>query len=357
MTRISRLDGLRGIAILMVFLYHALFVPLLWSGVDLFFVLSGYLITGILLRLKDQPDKPSTDAGFFRPFYLRRALRILPPYLVFLLMVGLFFPIPWRHVWFWYAFFAANFANAFQQPSLALVPLWSLAVEEQFYLVWPWVARRTSRKTLRNVSLGIIMAAPVLRAICTLFLSSNAPIYTLTPFRADLLACGAFIAISESENPVWIRSRRRLAGMCALTAGIVLAALSTLPNFHKNDNTVFFNTLGYSLFVIIFGGTLIWVLGSPEGGGVSAVLSARPLRYLGLISYTFYLYHQGVLILVGRHLHSVLATAVVSFAITTAISAGSWSFFESRILRKHADGRRQRTWGIPERKLSLGLTH
>src|ERR1700722_20002721 len=218
MKRISQLDGLRGIAILMVFLYHALFVPLLWSGVDLFFVLSGYLITGILLRLKERTDTGDASISFFAPFYLRRAYRILPPYLVFLLMASLFFPIPWRHVWFWYAFFAANVANALHQTSVAMVPLWSLAVEEQFYFVWPWVVRRTNWRTLKYTALGIIVAAPVLRAFCTLFLSSNAPIYTLTPFRADLLACGAFIAVSEAEDPLWIRSRRRLAGICALGA-------------------------------------------------------------------------------------------------------------------------------------------
>src|ERR1700677_2373218 len=90
MRRISQLDGLRGIAILMVFFYHAFSVPLLWFGVDLFFVLSGYLITGILLRLKER-TADEASASFFVPFYVRRAIRILPPYLVFLVVVSLFF--------------------------------------------------------------------------------------------------------------------------------------------------------------------------------------------------------------------------------------------------------------------------
>jgi peptidoglycan/LPS O-acetylase OafA/YrhL len=102
MKRIPQLDGLRGIAILMVFLYHALHVPIFWSGVDLFFILSGYLITGILLRLKEQQAAEGGHGGWWRSFYVRRACRILPPYVVFLGIVSLFFRVPWLHIWFWY---------------------------------------------------------------------------------------------------------------------------------------------------------------------------------------------------------------------------------------------------------------
>jgi len=85
MKRVPQLDGLRGIAVLMVFAYHALHVPLFWSGVDLFFVLSGYLITGVLLRLK---EKQETE-GYFKPFYFRRFKRIAPPYLGFMVFLDL----------------------------------------------------------------------------------------------------------------------------------------------------------------------------------------------------------------------------------------------------------------------------
>ncbi len=336
MKRISQLDGLRGLAILMVFLYHAVKVPLFWSGVDLFFVLSGYLITGILLRMKETVEADES-AGFFGPFYARRARRILPPYLLFLVMASLSFPVPWSHVWFWYAFFAANVANSLQQAIWAMLPLWSLAVEEQFYFVWPWVARRASRQTLKKIALGIMLVAPILRAIFTPFMPSYVPIYVLTPFRADLLACGAFIAVSELEEPAWIKLHRRLAGRCTIAAGIVLASLSILHSFRHDGNSVFFNTLGYSLLVVIFGGALIWVLGT-EKGLTYTFLNAKPLRYMGLISYTFYLYHEGVLTLVERQFHSLFLTAVVSFAITMAISGISWIFFESWILGKRVPG-------------------
>ncbi len=317
----------------MVFVYHALNAPLLWSGVDLFFVLSGYLITGILLRLKEKAKNRDTAASsFFGPFYFRRALRILPPYVGFLFVVSAFFHVGWRHIWFWYALFAANFANAFHKVAIgAMIPLWSLAVEEQFYFFWPLIVFLAGPRILKRLCLAIMIGAPILRAIWTPLLSSNAPIYTLTPFRADLLACGAFIALSEYESPAWIRLHRRAAGACAIAAGIVLAALSTLHNFRHNDNTIFFNTVGYSLFVVIFGGTLIWVLATEEGL-IHSVLVERHLRYLGQVSYTFYLYHVAILILVGRHLHSAALTGLVSFAIVTVISGVSWAGLESPIL-------------------------
>src|SRR5690242_4935967 len=140
MKRIPQLDGLRSIAILMVFLFHAFQVPVFWSGVDLFFVLSGYLITGILLRLKEQKDGGAVVLRLARSFYLRRACRIHPPFVRYLFDVTLFSRVPWAHLEYWYAFYDANYATATGHDSVrAMVPLWSLAVEEQFYFVWPWV--------------------------------------------------------------------------------------------------------------------------------------------------------------------------------------------------------------------------
>jgi peptidoglycan/LPS O-acetylase OafA/YrhL len=102
-------------------------------------------------------------------------------------------------------FFDANFAIATHHEAVrAMVPLWSLAVEEQFYLVWPWMVLLSSQRTLKKVTLGIIVAAPVLRAICTPAFASYWPIYCLALFRADTLACGAFIAIMAYEDFAWI---------------------------------------------------------------------------------------------------------------------------------------------------------
>jgi peptidoglycan/LPS O-acetylase OafA/YrhL len=333
MKRIPQLDGLRGIAILMVFLYHAFQVPVFWSGVDLFFILSGYLITGILLGLKEKNTGESFDRRIGRSFYVRRACRILPPFIAFLVLVTVFFPVPWSRIWYWYAFFDANFASAtHHDPVRAMVPLWSLGVEEQFYFVWPWVVLFASQKTLKRIALGIVLTAPVLRAICTPVFSSQWPIYALTPFRADTLACGALIAVLAHTDTAWIRRNHYRAAWCASAAGAIFIMLSAGHSFRWTANSELFNTLGYSLIVAIFGGTLVYTLGSREGF-VYSILSTRPLRYLGLISYAFYLYHWGVLILLEQHTHISIFVYPLSFAITGAIAAISWHFFETPILR------------------------
>ncbi len=333
MKRVPQLDGLRGIAVLLVFSYHALHAPLGWAGVDLFFVLSGYLITGILLRLK---EKRETE-GYWSAFYFRRLLRIAPPYVGFLVVLSALFPVPWRQIWYWYTFFGANLASALGKCSVhAMEPLWSLAVEEQFYFIWPWLVLLSSRKTLRNVALGIMIAAPVLRAIFTLVLPSRAFIYDLTPFRADLLACGAFIAACTSEDAEWVKrwSRTSLAGLTV--AGCLLAVLSVFRTFRLSADTVFFNTFGYSLIVVVFGSALVRALGMDPGWD-RKVLTFGPLRYMGTISYTFYLYQVAIMDKLSQHFRSHAEVAVLGFMITFLLSALSWHFFESQILKLKMD--------------------
>ncbi len=330
MRRIPQLDGLRGIAILMVFAAHALHVPMLWMGVDLFFVLSGYLITGILLHLREQREVE----GYWGPFYLRRAQRILPPYLGFLIFVALAFAPPWRHIWYWYVFFGANFPLALGRVTVeALAPLWSLAVEEQFYLIWPLIVLRCKNDRLRRIAFSVVILAPLLRAAATSLFSNHFPIYSLTPFRADTLAFGAFVAVAESESGGWIRSMRRRAAWGSVGSGVFLLALSLFPSFRTGANSVFFNAGGYSLSVLMFGGALIYVLGTREGV-VHSLLTWRPLRYLGRISYTFYLYHVAVLVIVSHYLNSSILRAVAGLVLTSTIAALSWHILESPILKR-----------------------
>lgn len=349
MQRKIQLDGLRGMAVLMVFFFHAFNGPLLWFGVDLFFVLSGYLITGILLRMKEQQG---TTGAALKSFYSRRACRILPAFLLFLFVVTVVLHIRWSHLWYWYAFFDANFAFAFRKVLAsqgrvwALAPLWSLAVEEQFYFVWPLVVLLASVKTLKRVSLGIIVVAPLLRAICTPLVSLDF-IYALTPLRMDTLACGAAIAILQHEDPTCVRVRHRLAAICAIGALIVLGASSFLHTFRRSADSMSFNTLGYSLVVFLFGATVFYALGSSRGFG-HTILTLRPLRYMGQISYTFYLYHLGILILMREHFHSTILVALLAFGISGAIAAISWPFFESPILRLQRSARVDESKWVPK---------
>jgi peptidoglycan/LPS O-acetylase OafA/YrhL len=178
-----------------------------------------------------------------------------------------------------------------------------------------------------------VILAPLLRAAATPLFSNHFPIYSLTPFRADTLALGAFIAVAERESGEWIRSMRRSAVWGSVGSGILLLAFSLFPSFRTGANSVFFNAGGYSLSVTMFGGALIYVLGAGEGV-VSSLLTLRPLRYLGRISYTFYLYHVAVLGIVAHYLNSLMLKAIASLILTIAIAALSWHVLESPILKR-----------------------
>ena len=347
MQRIPQLDGLRALAILMVFAAHAFHLPFLWTGVDLFFVLSGYLITGILLRLKDQ----STTTEYFLSFYKRRARRILPSYLTFLAIAGLTFSLPWAHIWYWYVFFAANFPLALGKSTIeALTPLWSLAVEEQFYLVWPWIVLCCSKQSLRSVALATVGLSPMLRAAATPLFSSHFPIYCLAIFRADTLAFGAFLAVMQSEDDEWIFRNRRTGLYGSMAAVALFAPLATRPSFHPAANSILFNSMGYSLSVVAFGGALMYVL-AMERGVVHSVLSSRGSRYLGQISYTFYLYHVAVLEKMRLHLSPHWALGIGSFALTLGLAAISWHLMERPILHGRLGNWRLR---LPETERCVG---
>ncbi len=333
MGRIPQIDGLRAVAILMVFTTHALHIPLLWMGVDLFFVLSGYLITGILLRLK---ERRSTGGSYWKPFFFRRVRRILPPYLGFLIFLTIFFHPPWARIWYWYAFFGANVALALGRVEVAaMTPLWSLAVEEQFYFIWPWIVLVCSQKTLRKICVAVIICSPIVRALCTPAFATHFPIYSLTIFRADTLAAGAFIAVSERENAEWVFNNQRFAIWTVVATLTLLGSLSILPSFRTGANSVLFNSIGYSLSVVLFGSILTFVLGLRRGLFYN-LLTMRPLRFLGVISYTFYLYFVAVLLKVDVYMHVPALVVILAFVITCVISAASWFLLESRIL--HARG-------------------
>ena len=151
--RIVQLDGLRAIAVGAVFLQHALKAPL-WMGVDLFFVLSGLLITGILL------DRKARGQSYFSHFYARRVRRILPPYVLLLVVSTILFGAGWLPHWPWFAFFSTNIGlslGSIGHDSLNV--LWSLAVEEQFYIFWPFVVLG-ARSARCWVAAALIVAAP-----------------------------------------------------------------------------------------------------------------------------------------------------------------------------------------------------
>lgn len=299
--RIPQLDGLRGLAIAAVFLHHLLLIPLLWGGVDLFFVLSGFLITGILVNQRERTFKQ-----YLGRFYARRARRLLAPYVIALALTALVLGTWWLRWWPYYLG-AMNLIPALRIPHPSTLPLWSLAVEEQFYLVWPVAVFFLSRKTLLRLAIAIVVAAPVLRIVCTPLFKGHWAIYTMLPFRMDTLAAGAVMALLWPAMEQWLTPERRTRWMGILFAAVLVAfgALVWLRvhGYSTSGNTRVANFGVYeSILVIAVSAFLLAMLGFCR-----SLLSSWPLVWLGRISYSLYLCHISFIELSEPGHHWVLA--------------------------------------------------
>jgi peptidoglycan/LPS O-acetylase OafA/YrhL len=178
----------------------------------------------------------------------------------------------------------------------------------------------------------VIIASPFLRAALTPAFTTHFPIYSLAIFRADTLAVGALIAVSEAGDVLWTERYRNYALGLAGAALVLFGVCSYFPSFRTGANSIFFNSVGYTLSAVLFGSILAFTLVLRDGF-LLRILTARPVKYLGMISYTFYLYHVAVLLKVEEHLQSTIIVAVSGLAVTVAIAALSWRFFESPILK------------------------
>lgn len=321
--RILQLDGLRALAIGGVLLNHTAGVPLLWSGVDVFFVLSGFLITGILLERK------RFGGPYFAYFYRRRLFRILPPLLLTVVIYGLLFTwTQYRPVWLF--LFAPNLHGLlFRPPS---IPLWSLAVEEQFYLVWPFVVLYATETVLMGLAVAALVATPILRALCTPLFPSHFYIYSLTPFRADLLCSGAILALLWKRQSAAITGhiRQWAPAVCLLGFGL-LAGTQAFPAFRLVRNTPLANSLVYVFSLVGATGLLAWAL--TDQAWLRALLRSRPLRYLGEISYTVYLAHPWIVMWFTTRLGNSAAVKAFAVLVTLVYASVSWFAMERPLLR------------------------
>jgi peptidoglycan/LPS O-acetylase OafA/YrhL len=327
--RIIQLDGLRAVAILMVLLNHAGRMPLGWAGVDVFFVLSGFLITGILM---DRDELyPSSTWRFYGAFYGRRFFRILPAYALTLLVSHLIDPSADPHPWPFFVFFGMNFAPFFHGGSGDALPLWSLAVEEQFYLVWPTIVRHVSRTTLWRIAVGSLIIVPILRVAATPFVHNEFAIYILTPFRCDLLCAGAALTlIWQSRTPSMEDMLSRLSPVMCLASFGLLGALQAFPYFRLSSNKPIANGLCLSLSLAGAVSLLAWAL--VGRGFLFRFLTLSPMRYIGRISYTFYLIHVIAIFFVERFLPYRYILVPV-FLVATAYATISWYLIERPMLR------------------------
>lgn len=344
------LDGLRAVAVGAVMLYHlnprSDWFSLGWTGVVLFFVLSGFLITGILV---DSAGAPAALAGF----YARRALRILPIYYLSLVVVTIWAAVhhePLSDLRYYltytqnYLLGATDFRPAFP---LLLNHTWSLAVEQQFYVLWPLVALRLRPRRLLAVAVALLVLATALRALILFDLRSPGLIYTSLPTQMDSLAAGAALAILVRVVPDPRSLARPALGLMA-AAGAVLLVL-----IHADGLAAFWHmeTWGsepldipfLTLLALLFSGLLaVSVLGSPSGLLPSLLRLALP-RHLGRISYGLYMYHFPAYFLVDRLIWGYLpqqdgrleqlAPPAAKLLLAYLLALASWQLIESPLSR------------------------
>ncbi|GAC1359893.1 MAG: hypothetical protein NVSMB3_07660 [Acidobacteriaceae bacterium] len=353
---IPALDGLRGIAVLAVLFFHygggtqshnavlrfqAHVLKAGWAGVTLFFVLSGFLITGILW---DSFGKPH----WARNFYARRTLRILPLYYLSLLLVLIgaawagTLPAALRHIWI-AALFLQNMphlsglSGGIASP-IMIFHLWSLAVEEQFYLIWPFLlVLQRSRKNALYLCLGVFLLSAGFRILAWTTFSNPIDFWQFLLSRAGELSLGSALAILYRGSQ-WSAVQRwappvALASLAGFIASSIYSGTADLLNRAQF-------VVGLPCMALFCAALLALAL---HPGWLQRLLSARWLRWIGSLSYGIYIFH----ILLGKPFHA-LAAALVGSKGETAVNAAqlvivlvgsiavawlSFTFFETPFLR------------------------
>ncbi len=360
------LDGVRGLAILMVLLLHFLAnmeptnaieraivgVTNYGSyGVELFFVLSGFLITGILYDARNQPH-------YFRNFYMRRVLRIFPLYYGVLALV--FFVAPLisvlrgpaldflvdRQAWAW--LYAVNIYIAIQGDwSFSyLEHLWSLCIEEHFYLVWPLAVFLMARRPrmLIGVCLAVSLGAMLARLTGSLMGLSWWTTYVLTPFRLDGLALGAFLAVTARQPGGLDRLVRALPAVAIVAAALLMMTFGW-TRLVSRDSMELVMPVRAAVIQVLLACLLVWALVASERSSISRFFRSRWLVFLGTYSYGLYVYHHFIsyyltvnhterelTTMLGSHGAAIALQATLGVAVSVAIAYVSYEYFEKRFL-------------------------
>jgi len=364
--RIPELDGFRGVAVSLALLFHygryamvarppALLgylyttTPLLWSGMEMFFVLSGFLIGGILLDARDSPR-------YFSTFYVRRLCRIMPVYFLFLGVVGIAYLLVYRPVgapldwvfagkipWYAYLTFTQNFWMAKQSNIGAVILLitWSLAVEEQFYLLLPVIVRFVRRSALPYVFMAGIALAPLVRLyiVHRWYLSGLLATYVLLPCRMDSLFLGALFAYLLRKPGAWAWLSKRHTEMWMVFFGLILV----MPALNNAGIpfTLLWMAIGVGWMSLFFAIVLTLTLMDSENF-ISRILRVKWLARLGEIGLNVYLFHLAIycfcMWLLTGHKWALaswkdFAVTLLALAVTLAFGRLSWRYFEKPIMR------------------------
>jgi len=349
--RIPSLDGLRALSISFVLLAHATAsLPALHGasalsafGVRVFFVISGYLITSLLIK-----EEQKTGTISLRHFYLRRTLRIFPPFYLFVVVVTLGAAVGWFSVERLDVLAALTYTtNYHQERGWDLGHAWSLAVEEQFYLLWPFLVKYLGSAKASRVAIATVVAAPLLRIGLLMFAPSfrDGIGYTF-PTVADAIATGCLLACYAP----------RLAAMPRVVAFLqrpafwwipVIALAAKFGPSAKLDCLLWQSVSNFGIAL------LIWRVVNLPGDWAGRLLNARPVVFVGVLSYSLYLWQQPFL-----SPHSTLAVArfPLNLAIAFTLALASYHLIERPALRLRARlerrlwpaGRRAATPEVPE---------
>ena len=361
------LDGVRGLAVLAVMLLHfTLFVPVGgterfvsgwlatgWIGVDLFFVLSGFLITGILMDTRDDPHH-------FRNFYARRTLRIFPLYYAYLALLFIVLPglhagyamehaVDDRRFWLWTYLGNVLMARGWEGMPSHTTHLWSLAVEEQFYLVWPLLVFAVRRRWLTALCVATFIGAILTRAYLATQ-GAAAAAYVLTPARMDTLAAGSLVAVVlRQRGPDAVR----LLGTSMLWSGMFLVGVGTVWSF-THGTTQFLAPLdfgteefAYPGIALVFAALVAHIVTSAPTATIPKLFTNRTLRTLGKYSYGLYLIHVpirniarlvierrgGLPSVWGSEIPAQIGVTVVGIAASFVLAYASWHLFEKQVLK------------------------
>ena len=359
-SHIRALDGLRGLAILLVMVHHfaggidhaargagdivfARLTGVGWCGVDLFFVLSGFLITGILYDTKGSP-------GALRNFYARRVLRIVPLYYGLLLAVFVLLRVPGarqvgrNQAWLWLyssniGTFFAHGEEIFRGGLVQMGHFWSLAVEEQFYVAWPIFVLWLSRETLMKVCGAVIMAVVATRL--TLIGMGFEKVAFFTPCRVDGLMTGAFLALAV-RGEMNIHALIRAGKWAAIGCGIILAAVWAVRGLDPEEWPM--ATIGLTLLAFLFGGVLLMAIA--PGARIARFFEAKLLRFLGKYSYGLYVFHFALMPTFARRFGVDVLTRIfhhywparlayigISTFASIVVAVLSWHLFEKQFLK------------------------
>jgi len=365
------LDGLRGIAVIAVMLYHFAMSPAAksglndvlvrvsrfgWIGVDLFFVLSGFLITGILIDAKKSDH-------YFRNFYARRTLRIFPLYYAVLALFYLIAPhtnlYPVEGVakavkyqaWFW--LYASNFLTAIKGQWVfeQFTHFWSLAVEEHFYLFWPAIVYLVSQRNLARVCVAFIVGGLAIRMTFEAMGCNMYYAHLLTPSRVDSLAMGGLIAVLAREG----KGLKSLAPIAQIVAGFCLISVAAIyafihdfqpgyPMAGKHGYPIV-RTVGFTILALLFASILTLSVTAEPKGPAGRILGGRVLRFFGKYSYALYIFHVLIVPPIREWVspeklsHTIGAFGGLVVHIATCFAASillallSWHLYEKHFLK------------------------